>query len=134
MNTQDIDPLVEDLAWEVLIVSAFRQAERQTLNLITSLVGVTKPEELSCLVSHIFRLVRRGVIYIPEARLEIMHHAPELIDVYLLKDFNEVMRELAENLKKLRIEEAKLKHIDHIPNKVLIDLKNLAAGKYIYSK
>ena len=132
MNTQDIDLLAEDLAWEVMIVSAFRQAERQTLNLITSLVGATEPKDLTCLLSHIFRLVRKGVIYIPEARLEIMHSAPELIDVYLLKDWNDAMKELVEDLQRLKIQEAKIKTMDSIPQKVIIDLKNLSDGKYIF--
>lgn len=124
-------PRIEDLAWQVLIVSVFRQAERQTLNLIISTVGVSTPEEASTLINHIFRLIRKGYIYIPEARLKIFHDAPELVDVHLLKDFNEAMRELAQELKELRFEAEKLSELSVIPKKVLIDLKNFAAGKYV---
>ncbi|MHA2224030.1 MAG: hypothetical protein ACXAC8_02425 [Candidatus Hodarchaeales archaeon] len=122
---------IEELAWQVLIISVFRQAERQTLNLIISTVGVSTPEEASILINHIFRLIRKGYIYIPEARLKVFQDSPELVDVYLLKNFNETMKELAQELKELRFEAEKLSELSVIPKKVLIDLKNYAEGKYV---
>lgn len=126
-----LDPRIEDLAWQTMIVSLFRNSERQTLNLITSIVGVKTPEDAYTLVSNIFHLVRKGVIYIPEARLKILYDAPELVDVYLIKNFDESMKELAQELKELRIEANCLSEIKEIPQKVLIDLKNYSEGKYI---
>ena len=131
MRDHEFDFRVEDLAWQTMIVSLFRQSERQTLNLILSIVGVSTPEDASTLVSNIFHLVRKGVIYIPEARLKILYEAPESVDVYLIKNFDEAMKELAQELKKLRVEASRLSEIKEIPQKVLIDLKNYAAGKYI---
>ncbi|UCE13873.1 MAG: hypothetical protein JSV04_01540 [Candidatus Heimdallarchaeota archaeon] len=129
-SRSDSDSKIEELAWQVMICSVFRQSERQTLNLIISSVGVTTPKEATTLLRNIFCLIRRGVIYIPEARLKIFHDAPELVDVYMIRDFDEVMRELAHELRELRVE---LKHLSskRIPRKVLIDLKNYAEGKYI---
>jgi hypothetical protein len=76
-------------------------------------------------------LVRKNVIYIPEARLKIIHEAPELVDVYLIKNFNEAMKELAQDLDELRGKVARYSESNHIPQKVLIDLKNYTSGKYI---
>ncbi|MFX0174268.1 MAG: hypothetical protein ACFE9L_20500 [Candidatus Hodarchaeota archaeon] len=120
-----------DLAWEIMVCSIFRQSEKTTLNLIITLVGISSEEEASELINHIFRLVRKGVIYVPEARLETFKEAPERIDVYMLQDFNETMRELGQQLKELRIEIDGQKELARIPQKVLIDLKNYAEGKYI---
>lgn len=131
MRENKIDSRIEDLAWQSMIVSLFRQSERQTLNLITSIVGVSTPADLSQLINTIFHLVRKGVIYIPEARLKILHEAPELVDVYLIKDFDESMKQLTQELDELRIEAVRLSKFKNIPNKVFIDLKNYAAGKYI---
>jgi len=131
MKESEFNPKIKDLAWQVMIVSLFRQSERQTLNLITAIVGVSTPEDAYTLISSIFHLVRKGVIYIPEARLKILHDAPELVDVYLIKNFDEAMKELAQELSELRIEVTHLSEIKEIPKKVLIDLENYAAGKYI---
>jgi hypothetical protein len=134
MPTPDEDPLTNkfnELAWEIMVCSVFRQSEKTTLNLIITLVGITSEEEASELINHIFRLVRKGVIYVPEARLETFKEAPESIDVYMLRDFNETMRELSQKLKELRIEIDGQKELPQIPQKVLIDLKNYAEGKYI---
>lgn len=131
MRDHEFDLRIEDLAWQTMIVSLFRQSERQTLNLILSIVGVSTPEDASTLFKNIFHLVRKGVIYIPEARLKILYETPELVDVYLIKNFDEAMKELAQELKKLRVEASRFSEIKEIPQKVLIDLKNYAAGKYI---
>ncbi|MFX0151753.1 MAG: hypothetical protein ACFFAJ_13275 [Candidatus Hodarchaeota archaeon] len=134
MPTPEIDTLTEkfkELAWEILVCSVFRQSEKTTLNLIITLVGISSEEEASELINHIFRLVRKGVIYVPEARLETFKEAPERVDVYMIRDFNETMRELGQKLKELRIEIDGQKELPRIPQKVLIDLKNYAEGKYI---
>lgn len=131
MKESEFNPKIKDLAWQIMIVSLFRQSERQTLNLITVIVGVSTPEDAYTLISNIFHLVRKGIIYIPEARLKILHDAPELVDVYLIKNFDEAMKELAQELSELRIEVTHLSEIKEIPKKVLIDLENYAAGKYI---
>ncbi|MFW9777458.1 MAG: hypothetical protein ACFFE8_01310 [Candidatus Heimdallarchaeota archaeon] len=123
---------LKDLAWEILCVSAFRQSERQSLNLIITLSGVSSQEEASELLSHLFRLVRKGTIYIPEARLEIFKEAPERVDVYLTRNFHETMRDLGDELRKLHITLDNIEEeLPQIPQKVLIDLKNQALGKYI---
>ena len=132
MLSTEMDPRLEDLAWEVMIVSLFRNTERQTLNLIASLVGVNRPEEASTLTRHIFRLVRKGIIYIPEARLQIFHEAPELVDVYFIHtDFDTCMRGLVEELNNLKAEMKRINERKKIPEKFFIDLKNWSQGKYV---
>lgn len=132
MLSHEIDPLVEDLAYEVMIVSVFRHTERQTLNLIISLIGVNRPEEASTLIRHIFRLIRKGIIYIPEARLQIFHEAPELVDVYFIhSDFDTCMKSLVKELNNLKAEMNRLAERRKIPEKFFIDLKNWSQGKYV---
>jgi len=133
MLDTELDPLVENLAWEIMIVSVFRNTERQTLNLLASLVGVVEPEEASLLITHIFKLVKKGIIYIPEARLEIFHEAPELIDVYFIHDdFDSCMRGLVQELETLKLEMKRLEERKLIPEKFFIDLKNWSQGKYVF--
>jgi hypothetical protein len=132
MINNELDPLVEDLAWSVMIISVFRHTERQTLNLIASLVGVKWPDEASTLIKHIFKLVRKGIIYIPEARLQVFHEAPELVDVYFIHhDFDSCMKELVKELNKLKLEMNRLTERKRIPEKIFIDLKNWSQGKYV---
>lgn len=131
MKDHGIDLKMEDLAWQTMIVSLFRQSERQTLNLIMSIVGVKTPDDAMVLIDNIFRLVRKNIIYIPEARLKIIHDAPELVDVYLISSFDKAMKDLARELDELRGRAARYSESNHIPQKVLIDLKNYASGKYI---
>ncbi len=130
MRTNKIAQKLDDLAWQAMIVSLFRQSERQTLNLIISITGCST-DDAPMLINNIFHLIRRGMIYIPEARLKIFHESPELVDVYLITDFDEAMKELAQELSKLRIEAERLAKLKNIPQKVLIDLRNYEAGKYI---
>ncbi len=133
MLSSKLDPLVENLAWEVMIVSVFRNTEIQSLNLIATLVGV--PEGTSSyhdFVKHIFRLIRKGIIYIPEARLQIFHDAPELVDVYFLhSDFDTCMKGLVKELNNLKAEMTLLAERRKIPEKFFIDLKNWSQGKYV---
>jgi len=133
MKDHGIDLKMEDLAWQTMIVNLFRQSERQTLNLIMSIVGVKTPDDASMLIDNIFCLVRKNIIYIPEARLKIILDAPEFVDVYLIKGFDEAMKGLARELDELRGKVTRHSNTNHksIPQKVLIDLKNYASGKCI---
>ncbi|MFX0181813.1 MAG: hypothetical protein ACFE95_01925 [Candidatus Hodarchaeota archaeon] len=131
LNTDTTTNKLNDLAWEIMVCSVFRQSEKATLNLIITLVGISNEEEASELIHHIFRLVRKGVIYVPEARLETFKETPERIDVYMMKNFDQTMKELGQKVKELRIEFDGKKDLPRIPQKVLIDLKNNTEGKYI---
>lgn len=133
MNDRKTDAHLEAIAWQVMIVSVFRNTERQTLNLLLSILGIKSIDEGTRFVQQIFELVRKGVIYIPEARLEIFHEAPELVDVFLIKDFHDSMKSLVQELSDLRIKINKLATLNFVPKKVYIDMKNYAEGKYIDS-
>jgi hypothetical protein len=134
MNDHETEALLETIAWQVMIVSVFRNTERQTLNLLLSILGISSVEERERFVEQIFELVRQGIIYIPEARLEIFHEAPELVDVYLIEDFDTAMRSLVDELSELRIKIQQLANLNFVPQKVYIDIKNYTEGKYINSK
>ncbi len=133
MSSNESEAQLEVIAWQVMIVSVFRHTERQTLNLLLSLLGISSIDDASRLIEQIFELIRKGIIYIPEARLEIFHEAPELVDVYLIKDFDVAMRSLVEELSELRVRLSQLEQLDFIPQKVHIDWKNYVEGKYIDS-
>ena len=134
MDDHETEALLEIIAWQVMIVSVFRNTERQTLNLLLSILGISSVDESTRFVEQIFELVRKGFIYIPEARLEIFHDAPELVDVYLIQDFDTAMRSLVDELSELRIKIQELANLNFVPQKVYIDIKNYTEGKYINSK
>ena len=131
MSAHESEVQLEIIAWQVMIVSVFRHAERQTLNLLLSLLGISSVEDATRLIEQIFVLIRKGMIYIPEARLEIFHEAPELVDVYLIKEFDVAMRSLVKELSELRVRLSQVQELDFIPQKVHIDWKNYVEGKYI---
>ncbi|PWI47783.1 hypothetical protein CEE45_09735 [Candidatus Heimdallarchaeota archaeon B3_Heim] len=132
MSSHDSEAQLEIIAWQVMIVSVFRHTERQTLNLLLSLLGISSLKDATRLLEQIFELVRKGIIYIPEARLEIFHEAPELVDVYLIKEFDVAMRHLVTELSELRVRLSQVEELDFIPQKVHIDWKNYVEGKYIH--
>jgi hypothetical protein len=134
MSDHKTEALLETIAWQAMIVSVFRNTERQTLNLLFSLLGIESVKEASRLIQQIFELIRKGFIYIPEARLEIFHEAPELVDVYLIQDFDDAMRSLVRELAELRIKMDQIEKLKIVPQKVYIDWKNYVEGKYIDSK
>ncbi len=133
MSSHESDAQLETIAWQVMIVSVFRHTERQTLNLLLSLLGISSLDDATRLLEQIFELIRKGIIYIPEARLEIFHEAPELVDVYLIKEFDVAMRSLVVELSELRVRLSQVEELDFIPQKVHIDWKNYVEGKYINS-
>ncbi|MHA1976722.1 MAG: hypothetical protein ACW98F_12095 [Candidatus Hodarchaeales archaeon] len=131
MSSRNSEAQLEVIAWQVMIISVFRHTERQTLNLLLSLLGISTIDDATRLIEQIFELIRKGMIYIPEARLEIFHEAPELVDVYLIKEFDVAMRSLVKELSELRVRLSQVEMLDFIPQKVHIDWKNYVEGKYI---
>ena len=109
MNDARIDAHLNSIANQAMIVSVFRNADQQRLNLILSTLGIISLDETAKFIENIFELVRKGIVYIPEARLEILHDSPELVDVFLITDFDVAMNMLVLELSKLRsrIDESK---------------------------
>jgi len=102
MNGHKTDAHLESIAWQVMIVSVFRNTDQQRLNLILSTLGIISLKETTKFIENIFELVRKGIVYIPEARLEILHDSPELVDIFLITDFNVAMNILVAELSELR--------------------------------
>ena len=93
---------LDSIANQAMIVSVFRSTDQQRLNLILSTLGIVTLEETTNFIENIFELVRKGIVYIPEARLEILHDSPEVVDVFLITDFEEAMNMLVHELSELR--------------------------------
>ena len=102
MNKSRTDAHLDSIANQAMIVSVFRNTDQQRLNLILSTLGIISLDETAKFIENIFELVRKGVVYIPEARLEILHDSPELVDVFLITDFNVAMNMLVSELSELR--------------------------------
>jgi hypothetical protein len=109
MNTSRSDNHLDSIANQAMIVSVFRNTDQQRLNLLLSTLGVLSLDETTKFIEDIFVLVRKGVVYIPEARLEVLHDSPELVDVFLITDFEDAMNMLVTELSELRnkIDESK---------------------------
>jgi len=121
----------DHLASQIMIISSFRNSERQTMNLILSLVGIQTKEDADDFLLHIFDLIRQNVLYVPEAQLSWFIEKPESVDVYLTQDFYQIMRSLIQKLEQLHLSIERANSQEKIPKKVLIDLQNIAQGKYV---
>ena len=102
MDDSRTDAHLDSIANQAMIVSVFRNTDQQRLNLILSTLGIISLDETAKFIENIFELVRKGIVYIPEARLEILHDSPELVDVFLITDFNIAMNKLVSELSTLR--------------------------------
>ena len=102
MNNSRTDAHFNSIANQAMIVSVFRNTDQQRLNLILSTLGIKSLEETAKFIENIFVLVGKGIVYIPEARLEILHDSPELVDIFLIADFDVAMNMLVTELSNLR--------------------------------
>ncbi|MHA2032106.1 MAG: hypothetical protein ACW99Q_22275, partial [Candidatus Kariarchaeaceae archaeon] len=69
MNKSRTDVHLDSIANQAMIVSVFRNTDQQRLNLILSTLGIISLDETAKFIENIFELVRKGIVYIPEARL-----------------------------------------------------------------
>jgi len=102
MTNSRTDAHLDSIANQAMIVSVFRNTDQQRLNLLLSTLGIISLDETTKFIEDIFELVRKGVVYIPEARLEILHDSPELVDIFLITDFEDAMNMLVTELSILR--------------------------------
>ena len=102
MNDSRTDAHLDSIANQAMIVSVFRNTDQQRLNLILSTLGIISLDETAKFIENIFVLVRKGIVYIPEERLEILHDSPELVDIFLITDFDVAMNMLVSELSRLR--------------------------------
>ena len=112
MDPTRIEAHLDSIANQAMIVSVFRNSDQQRLNLILSTLGINTLNERTIFIQNIFELVRKGIIYIPEARLEIFHDSPEVVDVFLITDFEDAMNILVRELSELRSKIDKNKNKD----------------------
>ncbi len=102
MNSSRSEAHFDSIANQAMIVSVFRNTDQQRLNLLLSTLGILTLDETTKFIEDIFELVRKGIVYIPEARLEVLHDSPELVDVFLITDFDVAMNMLVTELSELR--------------------------------
>jgi len=102
MNDSRTEAHLDSIANQAMIVSVFRNTVQQRLNLILSTLGILSLDETTKFIEDIFELVRKSIVYIPEARLEVLHDSPELVDVFLITDFDVSMNMLVTELSELK--------------------------------
>jgi len=102
MTNSRIEAHLDSIANQAMIVSVFRNTDQQRLNLLLTTLGIVSLDETTKFIEDIFELVRKGIVYIPEARLEVLHDSPELVDAYLITDFDVAMNILVTELSALR--------------------------------
>lgn len=61
-----VDTESDQLAHRVLILMAFKETNTQNLRFIMNLLGLRTLKEKLAIVTEIFRLIRKGVVYVPE--------------------------------------------------------------------
>ena len=64
---------LDTLAHRILILMAFKETDTQNLRFIMNLLGLRTLKEKLTVLTEIFRLIRKGFVYIPEG-------LPQLVD------------------------------------------------------
>ncbi|MFW9777708.1 MAG: hypothetical protein ACFFE8_02560 [Candidatus Heimdallarchaeota archaeon] len=110
------------LADRVLILLSFKDAPIQNLSFILKALGIQTIEEKSKILDEIFRLIREGIVYIPDMGLpnlirNRLSNAQEFdnIDIRLLQPYDKIIGEIQRQVSEVR-EELEKKNYEETPH------------------
>ncbi|MHA1973644.1 MAG: hypothetical protein ACTSW1_11655 [Candidatus Hodarchaeales archaeon] len=69
---ESIETKFEQLTLRLKIISSFKESQTQTLNKILSQAFVVNTKEKKHIIEEIYRLIREGVIYVPQGLPELV--------------------------------------------------------------
>jgi hypothetical protein len=97
-----------------LILLSFKDTEKQNLELLLNLLDIHTLQEKENILREIFRLIQEGIVYIPQGLAKIIDQGtlfnindPEKIrniDLYLLCPYDQLIKEIQDEIIKLRKE------------------------------
>lgn len=103
----------EEVANRALLLLSFKDTSIQDLKHVLNVLGIKTVEEKRKILKEIFHMIREGIIYIPKglpdlidkgARLDVNNPAEESIEIYLLRPFDELIKEIQEKITNLNVE------------------------------
>ncbi|MFW9855641.1 MAG: hypothetical protein ACFFFG_11300 [Candidatus Thorarchaeota archaeon] len=110
------------LADRVLILLSFKDAPVQNLSFILKALGIQTIEEKSKILDEIFRLIREGIVYIPDMGLpnliqNRLSNVQEFdnIDIRLLQPYDKIIGEIQRQVNEVR-EELEKKNNEETPH------------------
>ncbi|UCE14988.1 MAG: hypothetical protein JSV04_07365 [Candidatus Heimdallarchaeota archaeon] len=103
---------MNQLADRALILLSFKDTDTQNLRFILNLLGIRTPQEKQAILKEIFRLIRKGIVYVPKGLPQLLDqrsqfnidYLPELenLDICLLCPHDRLIRELQKEIAKIR--------------------------------
>ena len=103
---------MNQLADRALILLSFKDTDIQNLRFIMNLLGIRTLEEKQEILKEIFRLIRRGFVYVPEGLTKLVEHRSHLrkkdlqdiedINLCLLCPYEKLIQEIQKEINKIR--------------------------------
>lgn len=100
---------IAHLADRALIFLSFKDAPVQNLSFVLKTLGIQTYEEKSKILTEIYRLIREGIVYIPDSGLpELIRNRlsdpveVDKIDLRLLQPYDKIIQEIQRQIKVMR--------------------------------
>lgn len=103
---------MNQLADRALILLSFKETDTQNLRFIMNLLGIRTLKEKQEILKEIFRLIRRGFVYVPEGLTKLVEHRSQLrskdlqdiedINLCLLCPYEKLIQEIQKEISKIR--------------------------------
>lgn len=103
---------MNQLADRALILLSFKETDTQNLRFIMNLLGIRTLKEKQEILKEIFRLIRRGFVYVPEGLPKLVDHRSHLrikdlqdiedVNLCLLCPYEILIQEIQKEINKIR--------------------------------
>ncbi len=104
------------LADRALLLLSFKDTPTQNLRYVMNVLGIRTLEEKKKVLQQIYRLIREGIVYIPKGLHQLIDQGSlfdtnnssetENIDLCLLRPYEQIIRELQNEIMKLQTRKA----------------------------
>lgn len=104
----------EEVANRALLLLSFKDTSIQNLKHVFNVLGIKTVEEKRKILKVIFHFIREGIIYIPKGLpnlidkgvlIDLNNPAEESIEIHLLRPFDELIKEIQEEIISLYVGE-----------------------------
>ncbi|MFX0014465.1 MAG: hypothetical protein ACFFB2_09015 [Promethearchaeota archaeon] len=103
---------MNQLADRALILLSFKDTDTQNLRFILNLLGIRTPKEKKAILKEIFRLIRKGIVYIPAGLPQLVDSGSHFniddlqdidnINLCLLCPYDKLILEIQKEIAKIR--------------------------------
>ncbi len=110
---------MNQLADRALILLSFKETDTQNLRFIMNLLGIRTLKEKQEILKEVFRLIRRGFVYVPDGLIKLVEHRSQLrikdlhdiedINLCLLCPYEKLIQEIQIEIAKVRQRDEKVK-------------------------